>query len=185
MREKTKLLTYAALLIALAIIIPIQFGFLKIYIPPFSATLAAHVPMFISMLISPMVAVVVGIGSTIGFLLAGMPMPVVFRASTHIIVGYIGAKMIDKNKGYLKTTIYTSVLHGGLEALVVIPFVGFDLFNLLIVTGVGGLIHHLVDGGLSYGILKATNINGGKLKAKKEVNEVEIVSDNENLVLKD
>ncbi|MGL4875270.1 MAG: hypothetical protein ACRC30_11540, partial [Clostridium sp.] len=119
------------------------------------------------------------------FLLAGMPMPVVFRASTHIIVGYIGAKMIDKNKGYLKTTIYTSVLHGGLEALVVIPFVGFDLFNLLIVTGVGGLIHHLVDGGLAYGILRATNINKDKLKVKNDERVIDMKSSSENLVLKD
>ncbi|MGL5414332.1 MAG: ECF transporter S component [Clostridium sp.] len=170
MREKTKLLTYASLLIALAIIIPIQFGFLKIYIPPFSATLAAHVPMFISMVISPMVAAIVGVGSTIGFLLVGMPMPVVFRASTHIIVGYIGAKLIEKNKGYIKTTLFTGMLHGVLETLIVIPFVGFDLFNLLIVTGVGGFIHHLVDGGISYWILKVTSISKLKINFKEGMN---------------
>ena len=144
MRDKTKHLVYAALLTALAIIIPIQFGFLKVYIPPFSATLAAHVPMFIGILISPMVAVVVGIGSTLGFLLAGMPMPVVFRAATHILVGFIGAKFIEKNISYGKMSFITAIIHGGAEALVVIPF---------IVTGVGGAIHHLVDSGLAYGIV--------------------------------
>ncbi|MGL5646755.1 MAG: ECF transporter S component [Clostridium sp.] len=173
MREKTKLLTYASLLIALSIIIPIQFGFLKIYIPPFSATLAAHVPMFISMVISPIVAVVVGVGSTIGFLLAGMSMPVVFRASTHIIVGYIGAKLIEKNMGYIKITLFIGMLHGVLEALVVMPFVGLDLFNLLVVTGVGGFLHHLVDGGISYWILKVMSISKLKINFKENMNNEE------------
>ena len=68
MNNRIKEMTYAGLLTALAIIIPIQFGFLKIYIPPFSATLTAHVPMMLSMFISPFAAIVVGIGSTLGFL---------------------------------------------------------------------------------------------------------------------
>ena len=67
MNNKIRQMVYAGLLTALAIIIPIQFGFLKIIIPPFTATLAAHVPMMLAMLISPAVAIVVGIGSTIGF----------------------------------------------------------------------------------------------------------------------
>lgn len=183
MRNKTKHLVYAALLIAIAIIIPIQFGFLKIYIPPFSATLAAHVPMFISIFISPMVAVVVGIGSTLGFLLAGMPMPVVFRAATHILVGYIGAKMILKNRGYLKTSILTSIIHGGLEALVVIPFIGLNIFELLIVTGVGGIIHHLVDSGIAYGILKAMAVKRKKTIYTLFRDKEEILMETEELTM--
>lgn len=153
MNNKVKQMVYGALLTALAIIIPIQFSFLKVNIPPFSATLAAHVPMFIAILISPMVAVVTGIGSTLGFLISGMPMPVVLRAATHIIVGYVGAIYIMKRKSYVKMTIITSVIHGGLEALVVIPFIGFDVYQLLIVTGVGAIIHHSLDSGISYGLL--------------------------------
>lgn len=153
--NKTREMVYASLLTALAIIIPIQFSFLRIYIPPFSATLAAHVPMFISIMISPMVAVVTGIGSTLGFLIAGMPLPVVFRAATHIIVGYIGAKIIQKYKSYKKMTAITSIVHAGLETLVVIPFVGFDLFQLLIVTFVGAFLHHMADAFISYGFLNA------------------------------
>ena len=150
MNNRTKQMVYGALLTALAIIIPIQFSFLKVNIPPFSATLAAHVPMFIAILISPMVAVVTGVGSTIGFLISGMPMPVVFRAATHIIVGYVGAKYIQKKKSYVKMTLITGALHAGLEALVVIPFIGFDLYQLIIVTGVGALLHHFADGGIGY-----------------------------------
>lgn len=153
MNNKIKQMVYASLLTAIAIIIPVQFGFLKIYIPPFSATLFSHVPMFIGIMISPMVAVVTGIGSTIGFLIAGMPMPVVFRAATHILVGYVGAEFIQKHKYYLKMSLLTSIIHGALEAIVVIPFIGFDIYQLLIVTGVGAVLHHLLDSTLAYGIL--------------------------------
>ncbi|MBE6071105.1 MAG: ECF transporter S component [Clostridium butyricum] len=155
MNNKIKEMTYAGLLTALAIIIPIQFGFLKIYIPPFSATLAAHVPMMLSMFISPLVAVIVGIGSTVGFLVSGTPMPIVARAATHIIVGYIGARIIIKNKSYVKAAMITAPIHGLLEALVVIPFVGVDLYQLLIVTLVGGILHHCADSVIAYGIVKA------------------------------
>ena len=177
MNNKIKQMVYAALLIALAIIIPVQFSFLKIYIPPFSATLFAHVPMFIAILISPMVAVVTGIGSTIGFLIAGMPMPVVFRAATHIVVGYFGAKYIQKHKSYLKMSLFTSIIHGGLEALVVIPFIGFDIYQLIIVTGVGAILHHLADSTVGYGLVnvmaKGRNKNiytlFDNIKEKKQV----------------
>lgn len=155
MNDRIKQMVYAGLLTALAIIIPVQFGFLKIYIPPFSATLAAHVPMMLSMLISPFVAVVVGIGSTLGFLISGMPAPVVARAATHIVVGYIGAKIIMKNKSYVKAVAITAPIHGLLEALVVIPFIGLNVYQLLVVTAVGAILHHTADSIIAYGIVKA------------------------------
>ncbi|BCZ47524.1 membrane protein [Clostridium gelidum] len=155
MNIKIKQMVYAGLLTALAIIIPIQFGFLKIIIPPFTATLAAHVPMMLSMLISPAVAIVVGIGSTIGFVLSGTPAPVVARAATHIVVGYIGAKIIMKNHSYTKAAIITAPIHGILEMLVVIPFIGFNVYQLLIVTAVGAILHHSADSVIAYAIVKA------------------------------
>lgn len=155
MNNRIKQMVYAGLLTALAIIIPVQFGFLKIYIPPFSATLAAHVPMMLSMLISPFVAVVVGIGSTLGFLISGMPAPVVARAATHIVVGYIGAKIIMKNKSYVKAVAITAPIHGLLEALVVIPFIGLNVYQLIVVTAVGAILHHTADSIIAYGIVKA------------------------------
>ncbi|HEX9026899.1 MAG TPA: ECF transporter S component [Clostridium sp.] len=155
MNNKIRQMVYAGLLTALAIIIPIQFGFLKIIIPPFTATLAAHVPMMLSMLISPAVAIVVGIGSTIGFLISGTPAPVVARAATHIIVGYIGARIIMKNKSYTKAAIITAPIHGILEMLVVIPFIGFNVYQLLIVTAIGAILHHSVDSVIAYAIVKA------------------------------
>lgn len=153
MNNKIKQMVYAGLLTALAIIIPIQFGFLRIVIPPyFTATLAAHVPMMLSMLISPFVAAVVGIGSTIGFLIAGTPAPVVARAATHIVVGYVGAMIIMKNKSYVKAIAITAPIHGILEALVTIPFVGFSVavYPALIVTVVGAILHHSADSIIAY-----------------------------------
>lgn len=155
MNNKIRQMVYAGLLTALAIIIPIQFGFLRITIPPFTATLAAHVPMMLSMLISPAVAVVVGIGSTLGFLISGTPMPIVARAATHIIVGYIGAKIIIKNKNYIKAAAITAPIHGILEMIVVIPFIGLNLYQLLIITAVGTILHHCVDSIISYVLVKA------------------------------
>ena len=155
MNNKIRQMVYAGLLTALAIIIPIQFGFLKIIIPPFTATLAAHVPMMLSMLISPAVAIVVGIGSTIGFIISGTPAPVVARAATHIVVGYIGARIIMKNQSYIKAVAITAPIHGLLEMLVVIPFIGFNVYQLLIVTVVGTILHHCVDGVIAYAVVKA------------------------------
>ena len=155
MNSRTKQMVYAALLTALAIIIPIQFSFLRVYFPPFSATLASHVPMFIAMFISPFVAIVVGIGSTVGFLFTGLPLPIVLRASTHILVGYIGAKIIQKNRNYVKAVVITAPIHGLAEALVVIPFVGFDLYQFLVVMFGFIIIHHTVDSIISFAIVKA------------------------------
>lgn len=155
MNNKIKQMVYAGLLTALAIIIPIQFGFLKIIIPPFTATLAAHVPMMLAMLISPVVAIVVGVGSTIGFLISGTPAPIVARAATHIVVGYIGAKIIMSNQSYIKAAVITAPIHGVLEALVVIPFIGLNVYQLLIVTAVGAMLHHAADSIIAYAIVKA------------------------------
>lgn len=156
MNTKIRQMVYAGLLTALAIIIPIQFTFLRFYVPPaFSATLASHVPMMLSMLISPFVAVVVGIGSTLGFLLAGTPAPIVARAATHILVGYIGAKIIMKNRSYVKAVAITAPIHGLLEMLVVIPFVGINLNFILIITTIGTMIHHSIDGIIAYVLIKA------------------------------
>jgi niacin transporter len=170
MNDKIKQMVYAGLLTALAIIIPIQFGFLKIIIPPyFTATLAAHVPMMLSMLISPFVAIVVGIGSTIGFLIAGTPAPVVARAATHIVVGYVGAMVIMRNKSYIKAVAISAPIHGILEALVTIPFIGFGAaaYPALIVTLVGAMLHHSVDAIIAYAV-----VNGVAKARKKNIYNV-------------
>jgi len=144
----TKKLTLAALLTSLAILIPFAV-FFKVVIPPFTATLGSHVPMFISILLGPEVAIMVGLGSTLGFFLNLGPV-VAARAFMHVFVGIIGAILIKKGMSFTKVSIITAPIHGLLEALVVIPFVGFDVYNLLVITAIGTILHHSADAFISY-----------------------------------
>jgi niacin transporter len=153
MKTNVKKLTYAALLTALAIIIPINFGFLKIQIPPFTATLASHVPLFLSMLLGPWVAITVGLGSALGFLITS-PAVVAARAFMHVFLGLAGAILIKKKVSLTKVIFITAPIHGILEAIAVIPF-GFTVYKILVVIGVGSMIHHLVDGAIALVLIKA------------------------------
>lgn len=154
MKTNLKKMVISSLLIAMSIIIPVVFGpFLKVYIPPFSATLASHVPMFIAMFLGPFEAAVVGIGSVIGFLFA-IPDPIVaMRAASHIVVGYIGAKMIMKKISYGKVVAFTAPIHGILEGLIVLIFTS-NIVLSIVVTGIGTIIHHVIDGIISLPIIK-------------------------------
>ena len=151
--KKVKKMVFAAVLTAIAIIIPTQFGFLKITIGPFTATIASHIPMFLAMLISPEVAIFVGLGSALGFFVT-TPLVVAARAAMHIIVGFIGAKIIEKNKNLKKAIAVTAPIHGVLEGLIVIPF-GFSVYQFVVVVAVGTILHHFVDGALSYALANA------------------------------
>ncbi|MEW8955475.1 ECF transporter S component [Clostridium sp.] len=155
MNNKITKMVFTALFTALAIIIPISFGFLKIIIGPFTATLASHVPMFLSMYLSPASAAVVGLGSTLGFMYTGLPLVVVFRAASHIIVGFLGGVLVERGVEYKKITLITAPVHGVLEGLAVIPFYGLDLYYILVVTTVGAILHHLADGAISGVLLKS------------------------------
>lgn len=161
MKTDIRKMTYAGLLTALAIIIPINFGFLKIQIPPFTATLAAHVPLFISMLLGPWVAVAVGLGSALGFLITS-PAVVAARAFMHVFVGLAGAILIKKKVPMTKVIFITAPIHGALEALAVIPF-GFTVYKILVVIGIGTIIHHFIDGAIALVLIrvlsKATTFN--------------------------
>ena len=149
-REKIRKMVFAAVLTAIAIIIPTQFGFLKITIGPFTATLASHVPMFLAMLISPGVAIFVGVGSALGFFIT-TTLVVAARASMHIIVGFVGALIINKDKNFKKAIAITSPIHGILEGLIVIPF-GFSVYQFIVVVTIGTILHHFVDGAISYAL---------------------------------
>ncbi|KAE9634971.1 MAG: rane protein [Defluviitaleaceae bacterium] len=144
----TKKLTIAALLTALAIVIPFAV-FFKVVIPPFTATLGSHVPMFIAMFFGPEVAIMVGIGSALGFFL-NLGVVVGARAFMHVFVGLAGAMLIKKGMSFGKVSVITAPLHGLLEVLVVVPFIGFDVYKLLVVTGIGTVLHHFADAFISY-----------------------------------
>lgn len=144
----TKKLTTTALLTALAILIPFVV-FFKIIIPPFSATLGSHVPMFIAMLLGPKVAIMVGLGSTLGFSMTIGPL-VGARAFMHVFVGLIGSKLIKRSIPFAIVIAITAPIHGLLEMLIVMPFVPFDAYQIFIVTCVGTILHHCIDGLISW-----------------------------------
>lgn len=145
MKTNVKKMIITALLIAFSIIIPAIFGpFLRVYIPPFSATLASHVPLFVAMFLGPFEALIVGLGSALGFLFA-FPDPIIAaRATTHMAVGYVGARLVLKNFSYVSVMSITAPIHGLLEALVVYGMTK-NLFVAFVVVGVGTVLHHIAD----------------------------------------
>lgn len=158
-------LTYTALLTAWAIIIPFVFGFMSVTIGPFTATLTAHVPMFLSMFLGPGAAVMTGLGSALGFLLTKGPI-IGLRALMHAIVGLVGAILLRKGVSFSKTALITAPIHGLLEALVVLGFVAAgsqvkyagSLASFLVITvGVGSILHHGVDAVISYVVAKSVS----------------------------
>ncbi len=153
MNNNIRKMVQTALLMALAIIIPTYFGFLKVIIGPFTATIASHVPMFLSMFLGPAAAAFVGFGSALGFQISGMPSFVVARAAMHIIVGALGGYLLRKGVSYTKTVAITAPVHGILEGLAIIPFQGFTIYNYIVVGG--SIVHHSLDAIIAYALVKA------------------------------
>ena len=152
---RTKDIVLTALLIAIGIIIPVYFSFLRVTLPPaFTATIMAHVPIFIAMFISPWAALFTAIGTTLGFLFT-TPLVVAIRAASHVVFALVGAWMIQKRYNLVIIGIVTAILHAVLESLVVYLFLvlGFTpaaegtpmLVTAFYVTGLGTLIHDIID----------------------------------------
>ncbi|SFE17763.1 niacin transporter [Thermoanaerobacter thermohydrosulfuricus] len=153
---KTREITIGGLLAALSLIIPLVFGgVLGIVIPPFSATLASHVPVMLAMFISPATAVFVGVVSAIGFLIKLGPI-IAARAAVHAVFGYVGAKMIQRGYSFPVALAVTLPIHAVLEAIVVMPF-GFDFYKAFVVVGVGTMIHHTIDSAIALALFYALN----------------------------
>jgi niacin transporter len=158
-------LTYTALLTAWALIIPFVFGFMSVTIGPFTATLTAHVPMFLSMFLGPQAAVIAGLGSALGFFMTKGAI-IGARAFMHVFVGLMGAFMLRKNIPFHKVVLFTAPVHGLLEALVVlglltggaqVKYVGSVTSFLIITVGVGTVLHHTVDGIISWVVAKSVS----------------------------
>ena len=127
-RKKTQFMTMTALLTAIAILIPIVMPF-KIVIPPASYTLGSHIAIFIAMFLSPLMAIFVILASSFGFLMAGYPMVIVFRAFSHIFFGTLGAlylqkfpDTLDKPKSSWIFNFVLAVVHALAEVLACIVF---------------------------------------------------------------
>ncbi|HHU31353.1 MAG TPA: ECF transporter S component [Clostridia bacterium] len=150
---KTNEIVLGGLLTALALVIPMAFGgILSIVIPPFSATLAAHVPIMLSMTISPLTAIMVGLGSSLGFLIKLGPI-IAARALVHVVFGFVGALLYKKGKPFYQILLITLPIHGIGEALIVLPF-GLSLYDAGLVVGIGTMLHHAIDSVISLGVLK-------------------------------
>lgn len=162
-------MTAAALLIAVGIIIP-TFSPVKILLEPASFTLASHVPIFLSMFISPLTAVAVSLGTTLGFFLGGFPVVVVLRAASQLVFAILGAVLLQKFpaivNNFAKTQLFSfllAVLHAGAEVLVVSSFYfsgamaeGTNYWYVVMgLVGIGTLVHSMVDFAIAQLILKA------------------------------
>jgi len=133
-----------AVLTALALVIPLYFGFLRVIIPPFfTATLASHVPSMLAMFISPVVAGAVGAGSALGFFVVLGPV-IGLRASIHVIFGVLGAILYQRGMKPWLVLVLMLPVHALGEALVVWPFVP-TLRDAFLITGVGTALHHVMD----------------------------------------
>ncbi|MGC3638901.1 hypothetical protein ACPTHM_09440 [Enterococcus faecalis] len=171
--NSVKRLTISALLIAMGIIIPMVMP--RITIGPASFTLASHVPVFIAMFISPVVAIAVSLGTGFGFFLSATPI-IALRALSHLIFAVIGAVILQKHPEILinkegKFTLLNGklqlfnvgigVIHSAAELVIVSVFytmgnlpgtyytAGF-MYSIFLLMGVGGLIHSLVDFSIAY-----------------------------------
>ncbi|MBC7339922.1 MAG: ECF transporter S component [Firmicutes bacterium] len=141
---RPKEVVVGGLLTALALLIPIVFrGYLQVVIPPFSATLFSHVPEMLAMLVSPAVAVFVGLGSTFGFLVTLGP-AVAGRAFVHVFWGVLGALLVRRGWPLWSALVVALPVHALGEALVVLAF-GFPVAFALIQVGVGTALHHIAD----------------------------------------
>lgn len=176
--KSTESVVMAGLLCATGIIIPMFMP--KIVLEPASFTLASHVPIFLAMFISPMVAFAVAIGTTIGFLMTGLPIIIVMRAFSHVGFAVIGSLWLMKyplNSNFRIGifAIATSILHAFAEFAVVSTFYfggnisdkfyenGFFRSVILLVF-VGTFIHSLVDFSIAYMVSKPLAKSGVKLR---------------------
>ena len=171
---KLQSMVIAALLCAIGIVIPMFAP--KIVLEPASFTLASHVPIFIALFISPLVALSVSIGTTIGFFLSGFPIVVVLRALSHVLFAMIGAFILKKRTNTLTTFggavlfgLLLSVIHAVSEVAVVTLFYfgngmpqkyyahGYFI-SVIALVGIGTIIHSMIDFGIAAFIWKPLSL---------------------------
>ena len=87
-------MTFAALLTAIAILIPSIMP-IKLIIPP-ALYLGSHVPIFLAMFISPWVAAFVILASSLGFLMAGYPIVIVLGILAYRL-WFVRSFLFEKN----------------------------------------------------------------------------------------
>lgn len=170
-------ISIAALLTALALLIPMFMPIKLVLEPIFSATFASHVPGILAMFTGPFAVIGTAIGSALGFFSLGPWVSA--RAIMHLVFGLVGYNMLKKNYNIFLVLFLTGLIHAASEMLVgliSIPFVVTPakgvLFHILVTVGLGTFIHHIIDFAISlviFGALKSAkllklNINFKSLK---------------------
>lgn len=164
-------LCIAALLIAVGIVIP-MFSPLRIVLEPASFTLASHVAVFIAIMISPVTAAMVALGTAAGFFFGGFPVIVVLRAATHFVFALLGALYLKIKPQTLKSPVRVrvvslamAVIHAVCEVTVVSVFYfggtmtdinysnGF-FKSVILLVGLGTIVHSMVDYEIAFFIYK-------------------------------
>lgn len=177
-KHSVRNMVIGALLIAMGIVIPMVMP-VKVIIGPASFTLASHVPVLIAMFFSPLMAIAVAVGTAVGFFISTTPI-IALRALSHIVFAIIGARYLNKHpKIVLKNGEFTllnmkfqlfnlviGLIHTAAEVAVVSIFffmgnmpetmytAGY-FYSILLLMGVGGIIHSLVDYNIAYFIAGA------------------------------
>lgn len=165
-RNQTKSLAFTAILLAFGILIPMVIP-VKVVIGPASFTLASHVPVFMAMFISPQVAVLVALGTSLGFLFAGFPIVIVLRAVSHLLFAIVGAVLVQKRPSLLEKPLSTfflalflNFLHGLAEFIVVLVLTAGAhtgaayVWSLVGLIGFGSLVHGCIDFYIAYYLWK-------------------------------
>ena len=133
------------------------------------------------MFISPLVAFAVALGTTIGFLMSGLPVIIVMRALSHVVFATAGALWLTRYNINTVTkagvfAVVTSLIHAFAEFLVVTTFYfggnvsekfyenGF-LRSVILLVFIGTFIHSLVDFVIAYVVSKPLTKSGVRLKA--------------------
>ena len=161
-KKRIQEMTFAALLTAIAILIPSIMP-IKLIIPPASYTLGSHVP------ISPWVTAFVILASSLGYFMAGYPIVVVFRAFSHIIFGFLGAlylkkfpQTIENHKSSLLFNFVLGLIHAIGEVLACVIFysvTGEDFqkmfYVLFVLVGFGTIVHSMIDYVIALTIFKS------------------------------
>ena len=168
-------ISVAAMLTALALLIPMIMPFKLVLEPVFSATFAAHVPGILAMFVGPFAVVGTALGSAVGFGLT-INIWVAMRAFVHMFFGLWGCQLLKKNYNIFLVILLTGLMHAGSEMLVgliSLPFVVTPakgiLFYILVTVGLGTFIHHCIDFAISLvilGALKSAKLISGTVNYK-------------------
>ena len=171
----TRAIVITALLSAIGVAIP-MFSPVKFVLGPASMTLGSHIAIFIAMFLSPGIAVAVSLITALGFFLGGFPIVIVARAVTHVVFAFMGALILKKTPGIMKSfmqlvffSLAVAAGHAICEVFAVIPFYfgnqmaadvyarGFMTSVVLLVGGIT-VLHSMIDFWIALPVWKALQL---------------------------